>query len=317
MPLHLHISAGFDESGRESLRRQLKGIVLSHGSVPHPETQIWSTGSAEPETLDSLPGLKSIIVPWAGVPERLIEALQTRPLISLHNLHHNADATAEMAVALLLSSSRQIPRADRQIREGKWGMRFGLPEPTLLHGRTALVLGWGEIGKRVGRICRGLGMKVIGVRRRISKRDPDFICSVAELDQLLPQTHALIVTLPLTSETRGLIGQAQLDLMPPGGLLVNVGRGAIVDEEALFNALAGGHLTAAGIDTWYTYPKGDEACLPSRFPFHELENVTMSPHRGGAASQVEGERVKHMVRTVRAMMKGDFSRWKVDRDRGY
>jgi len=299
------------------LGRQLKGTVLTHGSEPHPETQIWSTGSASPETLDALPQLRGIIVPWAGVPEKLIEALQTRPQISLHNLHHNADATAEMAVALLLSASRQLPRADRQIREGCWGMRFGLPEPTLLHGRTALILGCGSIGIRVARICRAMGMKVVGVRRAKAPTDPTWMHGFSELQSLLPKAHALIVTAPLTSETRGMIGAVELALMPPGGILVNVGRGAIVDEEALFGALKSGHLAAAGIDTWYTYPKGDEACLPSRFPFHELENVTMSPHRGGAASQVEGERVRHMVKLAKALAAGDSSICRVDLARGY
>lgn len=317
MPLHLHLSAGFDDSGRSALGRRLKGVVLTHGSEPHPNTEVWATGSASPEAVDALPHLRSIIVPWAGVPEKLIEVLSSRPQVTLHNLHHNADATAEMAVALLLSASRQLPRADRQIREGSWGMRFGMPEPILLHGRTALVLGWGEIGKRVGRMCRGIGMKVSGVRRRITERDPSFVHQFESLDELLTEAHALIVCLPLTPETRGMIGTYQLNLMPEGGILVNVGRGAIVDEEALFEALKSGHLSAAGIDTWYSYPKGDEVCLPSRFPFHELESVTMSPHRGGAASQVEAERVKHMARTVQAMAKGDFSRWKVELMRGY
>lgn len=318
MALHLHVSSGFDQEGLTSIKRRLKDAVhLTSGPDPDPETTIWVTGSAAPEAIENLPGLKSIIVPWAGVPEKLIAAIQSHPNVSLHNLHHNADATAEMALALLLAASRQIPRADRQIREGNWGMRFGLPEPVLLHGRTALVLGWGEIGKRVGRICRGLGMKVIGVRRTITKRDPAYVHGFGDLDQLLPKAHALIVTAPLTTETRGMIARSQLALMPPGGLLVNVGRGAIVDEEALFEALKEGHLSAAGIDTWYTYPKGEEACLPSKFPFHELENVTMSPHRGGAATQVEGERVKHLVRSVQAMTKGDFTRWRVDLTRGY
>lgn len=318
MPLTLHVSNGFDSSGVEALTKRLRGIAeVTSGPEPVEDTQIWSTGSAAPGVLSSLSNLKAVVVPWAGVPEKLIEVVAARPEVSLHNLHHNADASAEMALALLMSASRQIPRADKQIREGNWGMRFGLPEPVLLHGRTALILGWGEIGKRVGRMCRGLGMKVIAVRRTLTKRDRDYVHGVEELDDLLRQTHALMVCMPLTPETKGMIGKDQLALMPAGGLLVNVGRGPIVDEEALYDSLKSGHLSAAGIDTWYNYPKGEEVCLPSKFPFHELDNITMSPHRAGAASQVEGERVKHMVRTVKAMSKGDFTRWRVDLELGY
>lgn len=314
----LHLSNGFDSPGVEALTKRLRGIAeVTCGPDPVENTQIWSTGSTQPEVLASLPHLKSIVVPWAGIPEKLIEVLQPRPKISLHNLHHNADASAEMALALLMAASRQIPRADQQIREGNWGMRFGLPEPVLLHGRTALILGWGEIGSRVGRMCRALGMKVLGVRRNRSDDDPAFIHGFQELDSLLPKAHVLMVCTPLTAETRGMIGAKQLALMPPGGLLVNVGRGPIVDEEALYNALVSEHLASAGIDVWYRYPKGEETCLPSSFPFQELPNVALSPHRAGAASQVEGERVKHMVKLVKSLSLGQRDLWRVDLSRGY
>jgi phosphoglycerate dehydrogenase-like enzyme len=318
MPLTLHISNGYDSAGVEALSKRLRGIAkVTSGSDPVESTEVWCTGSAAPEVVSSLPQLRSVVVPWAGVPEKLIESVSCRPAVSLHNLHHNADASAEMALALLMAASRQIPRADRQIREGNWGMRFGLPEPVLLHGRTALILGWGEIGSRVGRMCRALGMKVLGVRRSRQPNDSSFIHGFEQLDSLLPQAHVLVVCTPLTQETRGMIGAKQLALMPPGGLLVNVGRGPIVDEEALYNALVSGHLSSAGIDVWYRYPKGDETCLPSTFPFHDLPNVALSPHRAGAASQVEGERVKHMVKLVKHLALGQNDLWRVNLERGY
>lgn len=318
MPLTLHISNGFDSAGVEALSKRLRGAAeVTSGPEPVEETQVWSTGSAAPEVLAALPQLKAVVVPWAGVPEKLIEVVAAHPEVSLHNLHHNADASAEMALALLMAASRQIPRADRQIREGNWGMRFGLPEPVLLHGRTALILGWGEIGSRVGRMCRALGMKVLGVRRSRRPDDSSNVYGFEALDSLLSQAHALIICTPLTQETRGMIGAKQLALMPPGGLLVNVGRGPIVDEKALYNALVSGHLSSAGIDVWYRYPKADETCLPSIFPFHELPNVALSPHRAGAASQVEGERVKHMVKLVKHLALGQNDLWRVDLQRGY
>lgn len=318
MPLTLHVSNGFDSDGIEHLSKRLRGIAnLTVGPEPTPLTDVWCTGSATSEAIRTLGQLKAVIVPWAGVPEKLIEAVSAKPEVSLHNLHHNADASAEMALALLLAASRQIPRADSQIRGGNWGMRFGLPEPVLLHGKTALILGWGEIGSRVGRVCRAMGMKVIGVRRLKKADDPDFIRSFEDLDSLLPKVNALIVCAPLTVETRGMIGGKQLALMPPGGLLVNVGRGPIVDEEALYKALESGHLASAGIDVWYRYPKGEESCLPSAFPFHELPNVALSPHRAGAASQVESERVKHMVKLLKSLALGQNDLWRVDLTRGY
>ncbi len=318
MSLALHISNGFDPAGVEALTKRLRGIAdVSAGPDPLLGSEVWCTGSASSEQIAALPRLKSVIVPWAGIPEKLIESLATSTQISLHNLHHNADATAEMAFALLLAASRQIPLADRQIREGSWEMRFGQPEPVLLHGKTALVLGWGEIGSRVGRMCHSLGMKVIGVRRTKAPQDPQFIHGFNELDSLLPRVHVLIVCAPLTGETRGMIRAKQLALMPSGGLLVNVGRGPIIEEEALFKALESGHLASAGLDVWYRYPKNDEICLPSAFPFHQLPNIVLSPHRAGAASQVEGERIKHLVKLVKNLAIGKGDLWRVDVQKGY
>lgn len=105
--------------------------------------------------------------------------------------------------------------------------------------------------------------------------------------------------------------------MPRGSLLVNVGRGAVVDERSLYEALSCGQLAAAGIDVWYRYPKGEEACLPSSLPFQDLPNVVMSPHRAGAAARVESERASHLASLVRAMARGDFGLWRCDPSAGY
>jgi phosphoglycerate dehydrogenase-like enzyme len=129
-----------------------------------------------------------------------------------------------------------------------------------------------------------------------------------------------MVTLPLTDETRGLIGEREIGLMPKNSVLVNIGRGPVVEQEALYHALKSGKLHSAGIDVWYNYPPDEEARAhtpPADFPFHELDNIVMSPHRGGGASEVEILRMAHLANLLNAAARGDQIPNQVDLKRGY
>lgn len=318
MGLCVHVSSGFGEEAAAVLGRRLRRVAqVTSGKEPGPNAEVWVTGSASPAQLASLARLKAVVVPWAGVPESIAAALAAAPQASLHNLHHNAHATAEMAMALLHAAARQIPAGDAALRAGDWSMRFGGPAPMLLAGRRVLVLGWGAIGQRVGRACRALGMRVTGVRRSRRAEDPAHVKGWKELPGLWKGADAVMVCLPLTPETRGLVGAGELAALPEGAILVNIGRGPIVDEEALFAALESRRLGAAGIDVWYRYPSEGEACLPSRLPFHTLDNLVMSPHRAGAATEVESERREHLVRLIRRFAQGNFDACRVNTDLGY
>ena len=105
------------------------------------------------------------------------------------------------------------------------------------------------------------------------------------LPELLPRADVLFLALPYTDDTRGIIGTAELALLPRSAILINIGRGGLVDERALYEALRDKMIAGAGIDTWYRYPEDEAAraqTRPGEFPFHELDNLVMSPHRGGA-----------------------------------
>ncbi len=168
-------------------------------------------------------------------------------------------------------------------------------------------------------------MEVIGVKRTAPTPGdaPDIgaeVHAVAELPALLPRADALIMVLPETPETRGLVGARELAALRPGALLVNVGRGPTLDEEALYNALCNGTLRAAGIDVWYEYPQTlDERTnkAPSRFPFHTLDNVVMSPHRGGWLSEAEQDRLDQLAALLNAAARGESIPSRVDKALGY
>jgi phosphoglycerate dehydrogenase-like enzyme len=149
-----------------------------------------------------------------------------------------------------------------------------------LPGKTVLVVGFGEIGREVARLAQAFGMRVLAVKRAAD----DTASGPDRLDDFVAEADAVVVTLPLTEETRGLIGRDTIARMRDGAILVNVGRGAVVDEEALVEALASGKLAGAALDVFAEEP------LPAASPLWELDNVILSPHTA-ALSLRENERI--------------------------
>lgn len=263
--------------------------------------------------------LRRVIVPWAGIGRALREGAVKRPHLTVHNSHYNGEMVAQHALALLLACSNRIVEADRAMREGDWGndvesSHLGVQ----LSGKVALLLGYGSIGKALQPLLEALGMEVRAYRRR---PDEDAVIrqyGEDELNAALSEADAVLVSLPNTPATEGLLGEAELALLKPRAVLVNVGRGPVIDEEALYRTLAEGRILGAGIDVWYRYPKGDQrtGVFPSEFPFHELGNVVMSPHRGNDVQDWQLAAAQDVMRTLGALAEGE-ERYVVDLESGY
>jgi phosphoglycerate dehydrogenase-like enzyme len=327
MHLKVHYSTDPAAEALEVLRDKLvTNIQLTAGkeTPPQPEFQILINGTPTREQLLASPVLNTLIIPYAGVPLETRNLLVDFPQLRVYNLHHNAAPTAEMAIALLMAAAKFLLPIDRTFRKADWTPRH-LPNPALLlEGKTALILGFGHIGQRVGRFCQALGMQVIGIRRNLEEQLISGLQAEIHppqaLDQLLPRTNVLIITLPITPATEGLIGAQQLSSMIPGGILVNVGRGRIVDQAALYRALNDGTLSAAGIDVWYNYPKTPAERVntpPADYPFYELDNIVMSPHRGGGSTETELQRMHHLAELLNALYHGETTHNQVDINAGY
>lgn len=278
----------------------------SFGPLIASDTEILVKGRPAADDIEKAPGLRAVIVPFAGIPAETRELLLLHPRIELYNLHHNAADTAEMAIALYMAAAKRIVPRDQALRRGQWSedsfLRGGSPESVRAAGKRALVLGYGSIGQRIGRICEAMEMDVVGIRR--SGPFSERLHALAKIDQLLPKTDALFVALPLTPETKGLMDARRLALLPLNAIISNIARGAIFDEEALFAALRDGKIGAAGIDVWWNYPKGDGACFPSSLPFQDLPNVVMTPHVGGGSDVSERERMHALSTLIEAIAKG-------------
>jgi len=327
-PLNVHIARRLQD---EALLRSLlaPGVHLSVGNgetLPPTDTHVLVAGRPTAADLDAAPGLRRLIVPYAGLPAATRDLLLERPHLMVHNLHHNAAAAAEMAVTLLLAAAKAIVPADQALRQGDWSIRYNGGRQLLLAGKRALVVGLGAVGVRIARALSALDLTLRAIRRHPERGAPaNLPVSVhgpSDLPLLLPDTSVLVLAVPLTPDTEHLIGARELALLPDSAVLVNIARGDIVCEDALYEALANGRLAAAGLDVWYRYPAdvaARRATLPATRPFHELDNVVLSPHRGGAFGrpELEGARMQELARTLNALARGAVPPHRVDVRAGY
>ncbi|UCC52386.1 MAG: hypothetical protein JSV68_00175 [Anaerolineaceae bacterium] len=325
--LRVRLLYDYDQQEIDTLRSYLqRGITLAVGKeiAEEPDYHVLVAGRPDRQQLIASPYLHTLIIPWVGISPEIRELLAEYPQIAVHNLHHNAAPTAELAIALLFAATKFIIPYDRTLRQHDWSMRYLKSTPALLlDGKTALILGYGAIGKRVAKACRAMGMSVLAVKRKPAQASDEVaqeIHSLQALHTLPPRADALLICLPLTPQTENLIGEEELAMLPAKSVLINVGRGPIVDETALYTALRDGRLHAAGLDVWYSYPAGKESrssTPPASVPFHELDNVVMSPHRGGDTAETGRLRMVHLAKLLNNAIEGKPLPNKVDLKSGY
>jgi D-3-phosphoglycerate dehydrogenase len=211
-------------------------------------------------------GLKHVVFLGTGArsymnPDELAELG-----ITVHLIRGYGDtAVAECAIALMWAAARGLAQMDREMRAGNWLRDDGMQ----LTGKTLGLIGFGGIAKEVARIALGSGMRVIAWNRT-PKKSPGV--GFVELDELLTESDVVSLHLLLNDETRGFISRACVEAMKPGVILVNTARGALVDEEAMIDALQSGHIRHAGLDVFNVEP------LPADHPLTKLPNVTLSAH---------------------------------------
>lgn len=282
------------------------------------EVDVLVDGAPTDELLDGAE-LRHVVVPYAGIRARLREQMRARSHLTLHNSHFNAAFVAQHGSALLLACAQRIAAYDRALRRGEWGERDG-PESIHLEGKRALLVGYGAIGRAWAPRVAGLGMTLRAVRRNPR---PDAEPPQVGLDRLreaLGEADAVLVSLPETPETTGLFDDAAFGAMQPGSLLVNVGRGPVIDAWALHRALASGRLAGAGLDVWWRYPEGDQqrrCTRPAEPPLEEHENLVMSPHRANQVADWQAASIRDVRETLGALARGELDRNRVDPARGY
>ncbi len=227
------------------------------------------------DVFDHAPGVLVAVRHGAGVDMIPVDEATAAGVVVANAPGANATTVAEYAIAQMLRLARRLDRIDADLRTAGWAAaRAQADAGRDLAGSTLGIVGAGAIGSALARIAgAGLGMQVLGHRRRPELLAPTM--QWAPLDALLAASDWVVLTCPLTSETRGLIDARRIAAMKPGAVLVNVSRGAVVDESALVAALADGRLGGAVLDVFETQP------LPPSSPLYGFDHVLLSPHMAG------------------------------------
>jgi phosphoglycerate dehydrogenase-like enzyme len=222
------------------------------------------------------PHLKAIVQFGAGLDNVDREAAAARGIAVRNVPGANAQAVAELALFLMLALARHLPLHAKSFA----GRVVGDPPGTELSGKTLGIVGLGASGRALARMARGLGMKVIAVRRTpVSDPDASWVGGPADLHELLGRSDYVSLHIPTSAETRGIIGAKALAAMKPSAYLVNAGRGDLIDRDALIAALDAKTIAGAGIDVYWTEPPDPADPLLSR------DDVVATPHLGGVTHE--------------------------------
>ncbi len=253
-------------------------------------------------------GVRLYHAPAAGVDA--IDRTRLPPGTPLCCCFGHDPAIAEYVMTALLLRHVPIPDADRDLRQGKWtywaSARSALR--TELGDATLGILGFGHIGKAVAARAKAFGMTVHTANRSAVATGPlvDRYFPLPELAGFMASADYVLVTLPHNAATEGFVGRDALDAMQPHGVILNVGRGPVIDETALYEALAEKRIGGAVIDTWYVYPTpSSPGPHPGRLPFHELDNCVLTPHMSGWTHGTIRRRQETMVDNIRRLSRGD------------
>ncbi|MCC6704556.1 MAG: D-2-hydroxyacid dehydrogenase [Thermomicrobiales bacterium] len=268
---------------------------------------------------ESAARLKWIQTVSAGVDRVDFEVLRERGIVLTNSSGIHAINIAEHILSLMFAFARRLPDHFDSQRQGLWnhpdrGTVNASPLPFELAGQTLFVVGMGHIGEALAQRAQGLDMNVVGVVRRPDKErlaHVDRVILQAELRTAISEADHVAICMPLTNTTRGMFDVPMLDSMKPGAFLYNIGRGAIVDQTALYERLLDGRLGGAGLDVTSPEP------LPAGDPLWKLGNVIITPHTSGTSPKLWGRGVDLWIDNIQRFSNGEPLRNVVDLDAGY
>jgi phosphoglycerate dehydrogenase-like enzyme len=273
---HPQVSMFYPETEEEQLRLA-------------PEMQIIVGREVGLEILEAAKLLRMYIFSGTGVDGLLKTYMRysRKNEVILCNTHRSSFNCAQHAVAMLLALTNQLFIHDYRMRNQETSQRN--PESIPLRNKTVGLLGYGPINKFVRDFLVGFGVRFAVLKRNWENADTQMDFKRYANDQLLEflkDIDVLIIALPLTDETRGMIGEEELAALGGSSFLVNISRGAIIKQEALYTALKERKIAGAGLDVWYEVKEENKYGYSHKYPFHELNNVVLSPHRANSGGQI-------------------------------
>jgi phosphoglycerate dehydrogenase-like enzyme len=275
------------------------------------EIDVLVTMVLTPEMGRAATRLKLVQVPGAGLDRIERSAMPDGALLA--NAYGHENGIAEYVIGAMLTLTRDFARVDAALRKGDWQSQWAIgvaPPPVWpeLTGKAIGILGYGRIGRAVARRARAFDMTVLAVRRDIRRSvegDVDFLGGPEATDEVIGRSDYLLISMPASPDTVGLFDRRRLSLMKPSAFLINVARAEIVDEDALYEALAERSIAAAALDVWYRYPRAAGAMSPATRPFNELSNVLMTPHVSGWTDGMLDARVGLIAENIRRVAQSE------------
>jgi phosphoglycerate dehydrogenase-like enzyme len=263
------------------------------------------------------PGLRWIHSQAAAVHQFMFPELINSGVILTNAREVHGPVVAEHVLGLILALAKMIPMSVRLQQQRVWGQDIiwdSRPRIREIAGATLGLVGLGSIGRNLARHAAAMGMNVIAVRQHPAKQKPESVqevLSVSQLDQLLARSDYVVLAAPVTPATAGLIGREQLAQMKPEACLINVGRGPLVDEAALVEALRNKSIGGAALDVF------EEEPLPPESPLWELENLLITPHLGGMTDKLWERHYALFAENLRRYLSDEPLLGLVDKKGGY
>jgi len=273
--------------------------------------------SLRPEQFRLTRNLRWVHTPTAAVHSLLFPEFVNSDVVLSNASEVHGPVVAELVIALMFALAKKIPQAARLQQKHIWGKNAiwnDGPRPREIAGATLGLIGVGGIGRTVARIASALGMRVIAVRERLEKERPqgvDAVYASAQIDEVLSQSDFVVLAVPLTEATRGLINADRLAAMRPDAYLINVGRGPHVDEAALADALRNHRIAGAALDVFNREP------LPAESPFWGLENLLITPHTGSLTEKLWQRHYAVFSENLRRYLAHEPLLFTIDKQKGY
>ena len=261
---------------------------------------------AQAGALQSAPGLRFIQMLSAGLDTVDFDVIAPDIMVA-GNVGAYAHPIAEHVMAMVLCLAKRLPQENAALARGEWTRAEGdrAAATATLDGAVCAILGYGGIGRATARLMRAFGARIHAINSSGHTDDPvEFCGTLDDLDRVLAAADVLVIGIPLTAGTRGLIGTRELGLMKDSAILINVARGAIVDERALYEHLRATPGFSAGIDAWWDEPRGG-APFRTNYPFFELPNLLGSPHNSGDVPGIMYYAARQAAANVRRYLIGD------------
>lgn len=280
------------------------------------DAEIFIGWSLRPEQLAAARNLRWIHSPAAAVHQLMYPELIQSPVVVTNSSGVHGPVVAEHAITLLLALAKRVPQAMRYQAKKVWSQELlwkEHPRPREVDGATVVVVGMGGIGSEFTRRAKALGMTVLAVRENPDKGTggADKVYGQSQIDEVLPQADYVLLSTPVTPSTTGLINQARLSLMKPDSYLINVGRGPLVEEAALVEALRDHRIAGAALDVF------DQEPLPAASPFWSMENVLITPHTAAVTERLWERHYRLIVENMKRFLSGQPLLNQVDKKRGY